>query len=155
MSLYIVPCTIGEAQQFISEYHRHHPNLQGALFAVAVASMDWKDTVYEDLPRGVATVGRPVSRSLDDGWTVEITRVAVLPNTPNACSMLYGACRRAAIALGYKRVVTYTLASEPGTSLRGAGFRVVADVRGETWNRPDRPRVDRSPLQNKLRWEGI
>ncbi len=151
--MYIVPITIREAQFFVDEHHRHHAAPQGALFAIAVASEEWRKTVYEDRPRGVAIVGRPVSRALDDGWTVEITRVAVLPNTPNCCSMLYGACRRAALAMGYKRVITYTLASESGASLRGAGFRVVADVRGESWNRPNRPRVDTHPLQDKFRWE--
>lgn len=155
MSLYIVPLTIREACVFVGEHHRHHAAPQGAIFAIGVADTDWQKTAYEDHPRAVALVGRPVSRHLDDGWTVEITRVCALPNTPNACSMLYGACRRVALAMGYKRVVTYTLASEPGSSLRGAGFRVVADVRGENWTRPSRPRVDESPRQDKLRWEYI
>ncbi len=155
MSLYIVPITIREAQEFVRQWHRHHDAPQGALFAAGVADSEWKSSEHEDRPRGVAIAGRPVSRALDDGWTLEITRVAVMPNTPNCCSMLYGACRRAALALGYKRVITYTLASEPGASLRGAGFRVVADVRGESWDRPNRPRVDTHPLQDKLRWEGF
>lgn len=153
MSLYIVPCTIKEAQQFVLEYHRHNAPPQGALFAIGAADTEWMKTAYEDRPRGVAIVGRPVSRHLDDGWTAEITRVCVLPNTPNCCSMLYAACRRTALGMGYKRLITYTLASEPGASLRGAGFRIVADVRGESWNRPMRPRVDTNPLQDKLRWE--
>lgn len=155
MSLYVVPCTIREAQQFIADYHRHHPMLQGALFAIGLARTDVEKDWQIDKVCAVATVGRPVSRHLDDDWTAEITRVCALPSVPNACSMLYGACRRVALAMGYKRVITYTLASEPGSSLRGAGFRVVADVRGENWDRPSRPRVDCAPLQNKLRWESI
>jgi hypothetical protein len=54
---------------------------------------------------------------------------------------------------GYKRVVTYTLATEAGSSLRGAGFRVVGHVKGRSWNTPSRPRVDTAPLQDKLRWD--
>lgn len=71
----------------------------------------------------------------------------------NACSLLYAAAWRAARALGYRRLVTYILASEPGTSLRAAGWRCVAQTSGGTWDRPSRPRVDLHPLQAKLRWE--
>lgn len=142
--LCVVPCTISDALAFVEQHHRHHRPPRGALFAVAVA-------VGQNV-RGVAIAGRPVSRGLQDGWTVEITRVAT-DGARNACSMLYGACRRAALALGYKRVVTYTLVAESGASLRAAGFRVVADVRGRSWSCPSRPRVDRHPLQAKLRWE--
>lgn len=142
--LAITPCTIGEAQAFVDQNHRHHSAPRGALFAVAVSA--------GALVVGVAIVGRPVARMLDDGWTAEITRCCT-NGTRNACSMLYGACRRAAIALGYGRVVTYTHSTESGASLRAAGFRVVADVRARPWSCPSRPRVDRSPLQAKLRWE--
>lgn len=144
MSLSIVPVTISDALSFVAQHHRHNAAPQGALFAVGCGETEI---------RGVAIVGRPVSRVLQDGWTVEITRCCT-DGARNACSMLYGACRRAAIALGYKRVVTYTLATETGASLRAAGFRVVADTRGRSWSCPSRPRVDKAPLQNKLRWEG-
>jgi len=73
--------------------------------------------------------------------------------TRNACSMLYGAAWRAAKALGYRKLITYTLASEPGTSLRAAGWSVVGEVRGRSWSCASRPRVDKHPLQDKLRWE--
>lgn len=142
----VVPITIGEALHYVSQHHRHHGAPVGALFAIGAADDDYRHI------RGVAIVGRPVARMLQDGWTVEVTRCCT-DGARNACSLLYGACRRAAIALGYRRIITYTMASEPGSSLRGAGFRVVADVRGESWNRPIRPRVDRYPLQEKLRWE--
>ena len=144
MTLHIVPCDIGDAQAFVDQHHRHHKAPRGAKFAVAVAEAH--------RVRGVAIAGRPVSRGLQDGWTIEITRVCT-DGAGNACSMLYGACRRAAIALGYRRVVTYTLRAEGGASLRAAGFRVVADVRGRSWSCPARPRVDKAPHQNKLRWE--
>jgi hypothetical protein len=140
----IVPCTIGDATAFVRQHHRHRRRVTGALFAVAIA---------EGLEvRGVGIAGRPVARGLQDGWTVEIIRVCT-DGARNACSMIYGALRRAAIALGYKRVITYTLATEPGASLKASGFRIVADVRGRSWNCPTRPRVDREPHQAKLRWE--
>lgn len=149
MKLVITPITIREAQAFVDKHHRHHKAPQGALFAVACSSLHAPDPMEV---RGVAICGRPVARELADGWTVEITRCCTT-GEGNACSMLYGACRRAAIALGFKRVVTYTLASEPGASLRGAGFRVVADVRGLSWSCKSRPRVDTATQQDKLRWE--
>lgn len=102
--------------------------------------------------RGVAIVGRPVSRHVQDGWTCEVTRLAT-DGAKNACSMLYGAAWRAARALGWRRMVTYTLATEPGTSLVAAGWRVVGQTDPESWSRKDRPRVDHAPLQAKLRWE--
>ena len=89
---------------------------------------------------GVVIVGRPVSRHLDDGHTVEVTRLAT-DGSRNACSMLYGAAIRAARAMGYGRIVTYTLASECGASLRAVGFLPVAKVRAETWGREQ----DRAP----------
>jgi hypothetical protein len=101
---------------------------------------------------GVAIVGRPVARGLDDGLTLEITRVCT-DGTPNAASALYGAARRATFALGYRKLVTYTLASESGISLRASGYRVVGEVQGRSWNCASRPRVDKHPLDNKLRWE--
>lgn len=91
------------------------------------------------------------SRALQDGSTVEVTRVCTLGDR-NACSMLLSACRRSAAVLGYRRVVTYTLASEPGTSLWAAGWREVGWVRGRSWNCAARPRADQ-PLHDKRRWE--
>jgi len=116
----------------------------GGLFAVACS--DGEKLV------GVAIVGRPVARHNNDGWTAEVTRVAT-DGTRNACSRLYGAAWRACRALGYKRLITYTLKDESGASLRAAGWRVVAEVSGGSWSRKNRPRVDRHPLQAKLRWE--
>jgi len=102
----------------------------------------------------VAIAGRPVSRLLDDGATVEVTRVCTT-GEPNACSMLYGALCRAAAALGYSRVVTYMLAEEPGTSVRAAGFAFAARVEpAESWSRPSRKRADAGgrPAGAKVRW---
>jgi len=115
--------------------------------------------VENDHVCGVAIVGRPVARMLQDGFTAEIVRVAT-DGTYNACSKLYAACRNAAKALGYRRVFTYTLASESGASLRAAGF-VVDEVLPprETWSTPSRPRHqtdlfgnERRPPEAKVRW---
>ena len=144
MSLILWPCTRDEANEFVRQHHRHHPPVVGHLFALAAS--DGEGIV------GVAIVGRPVARQLQDGMTAEVTRVAT-DGTKNACSFLYSASWRAARALGWRRLVTYTLATESGASLRGAGWHVVGEVRPESWHRMNRPRVDRAPLQAKLRWE--
>jgi hypothetical protein len=143
--LEIVPCTLRAANAYVKEHHRHHKPPQGARFALAVADEDGS-------LRGVAMVGTPVSRMLADGWTAEVVRVAT-DGCPNACSALYGAAWRAARALGYKRLVTYTLQEEGGASLRGAGWTCIGEAGGGSWSRKSRPRVDEHPLQVKMRWE--
>lgn len=140
----LAPITIKEAARFIKAHHRHHRPPQGGLFAVGVE----RDGVLV----GVAVVGRPVARKADDGRTAEVTRLAT-DGTRNACSMLYGACWRAARALGYQRLITYTLKTETGDSLRGAGWTLVGEAGGGSWSRPSRPREDKHPTQSKLRWE--
>ena len=146
--LTIVPISFREACAYIERHHRHHKPSRGHKYSIAVA-----DEAGEI--RGVCTVGRPVSRHLDDGWTLEVNRVAT-DGCPNACSALYGAAWRAARALGYRKVVTYTLESEGGASLRGAGWRCLGEATtkvGQGWSVPSRPRVDLHPLQQKIRWE--
>ena len=147
VSLTITPVTLGEARVWVDRVHRHHRAPQGGLFAVAVSE--------RALEIGVAIVGRPVARALDDSWTVEITRVAVEEGHPNACSMLYGACWRAARAMGYRKAITYTLDTENGTGIRAAGWKCIAEIMGRSWDTPSRPRVDKHPLQGKLRWETV
>lgn len=146
MALNLQPVTYREACAFIDAHHRHHLPPQGWKFGIAVND---GETVV-----GVVTVGRPVSRHVDDGWTAEVTRCCCLPGHRNAASMLYGAARRAAWAMGYRRLVTYTLASEAGMSLRAAGYREVGRCRGGSWNVPSRPRVQRAPTCAKTLWEG-
>jgi transcriptional regulator with XRE-family HTH domain len=141
--LSLIPLSLQQAFAYIKQHHRHHRPPQGAKFAVGVAA-------GEQLV-GVATVGRPVARGLDDGWTLEVTRVAT-DGTRNAPSMLYGAAWRAARAIGYRRLVTYTLPSESGTSLRGAGWRLLGQTTGGSWSCASRPRQDHHPLGPKLRW---
>jgi hypothetical protein len=146
MSLVLVPISLEEANAFVEAHHRHNAPVPGAKFSVACSR--------DNQIVGVAIVGRPVARPLDDGWTLEVNRVAT-DGSRNANSFLYGAVRRAAWALGYRRLVTYTLKSESGASLRASGYRVVAEITGRSWNCPSRPRVDTHPLQDKLRWESV
>ncbi len=134
-----------DACYWVNQHHRHHPAPQGGLFSVGLAR--------DEEVVGVAIIGRPVDRWNDDDWTAEVTRVAVIEGVKNGCSMLYGACWRACRALGYKRLITYTLDMEPGTSLLAAGWKVVGEVKGRSWNVPSRPRIDKHPLQDKLKWE--
>lgn len=141
----VTPITLKEAHVFVRDTHRHHKPAQGALFAIAASDRD-------GIVRAVAVVGRPVSRHLQDGWTVEVVRLAS-DGAHNACSMLYRAAWRAARALGYRRLITYTLESESGASLRAAGFKVIGQAGGGTWDRKARPRIDTHPTQMKLRWE--
>lgn len=101
---------------------------------------------------GVAIVGRPVARGLDDGWCLEVLRVCTLGDR-NACSMLYATCWRAARAMGYRKLVTYTLKTEPGSSLKAAGWKIVGEVTKRSWDTPSRPRVDRDERQERFRWE--
>ena len=144
MTLEIVPCSLRDAFSFVEQHHRHHTAPKFGLFAIGCA--DGGKIV------GVSIVMRPVSRALDDGFTAEVSRLCT-DGSPNACSKLYAASWRAARAMGYRKLITYVLASESGTSLAAAGWRVVAEVRGRTWNNPSRPRVDKHPLQDKIRWE--
>jgi len=146
MSLRISPISLREANAYIAEMHRHHPPTRGHKFSIAVR--DDQGTL-----RGVAVAGRPVSRMLDDGETLEVLRVAT-DGTPNACSMLYGAVRRAAIAMGYapRNVLTYTLQSETGASLRASGWLCDGPAGGGSWSRASRLRSDNAPLEPKTRW---
>lgn len=145
--LQLQPITYGEACEFIRQHHRHH--IPTTNHIVSVAANDGTKIV------GVVVVGRPVTRNMDDGWTAEIVRCAT-DGTKNAPTFLMGAAWRAIKALGYVKLVTYTLATEPGVSLRAVGFDLAAHVRGDTWDRPNQPnrrRVDKHPTIDKLRWE--
>lgn len=149
MKLTAVPVKITEAMEFVGNFHRHNRPPAGGLFAVGVSN--GVELV------GVAIVGRPVARALDNGETAEVVRCCVTPEAPlGACSFLYARCWQAARALGWRKLITYTLQSESGASLRGAGWRTVAELdagRPQDWqNRAGR---EWHPVtgQAKLRWE--
>jgi len=143
-ALNLQPISFQEACAFIAQHHRHHRPPQGWKFGIAVNN--------GQAVTGVVMVGRPVARHFDDGFTLEVTRMAT-NGMHNVCSMLYGAAWRACRALGYTRLITYTLSSEPGVSLRAAGWRTVGTTKGRSWNWRGRPRVDRHPTEQKTLWE--
>jgi hypothetical protein len=133
-----------DACAFVSEHHRHHTPSVGHLFSIGA---------YEgERLCGVAVVGRPVARRRDDGHTAEITRLCT-DGTKDAASFLLGRCARAAFALGYQRIGTYTLKREPGTSLAAAGWTLIGETPGKSWSVPSRPRQDRHPIEPKMLWE--
>lgn len=146
MKLELQPITYKEACEFIKQYHRHHLPPQGWKFGIAVN--DGEKVV------GVITVGRPVARFNDNGWTLEVTR-SCTNGTKNVNSMLYGAAWRATRALGFKRLITYILKKESGISLKAAGWKVVGETKGSTWNCKSRPRIDKHPIGQKLLFERI
>lgn len=142
--LEIVPIKQKEANAFVLAHHRHHKPVVGSVFQIACA-VDGKVV-------GVVIVGRPVSRHLDNGWCLEVNRLCTI-GTPNACSMLYSAAWRVAKSLGYRRLITYILDTEKGISLKAAGWKLIGEAGGKSWNVKSRPRVDKSPQQKKLLFE--
>lgn len=142
--LELQPITLKAARKYVADNHRHHQAPQGGKFAIGLN--DGEKLV------GVIIVGRPVARKLDNGWTAEVTRCCT-DGTKNAPSMLYSAAWRAARAMGYKRLISYVLQSEPGTSLLAANWKCVGQAGGGTWNQPSRPRVDKASIEQKTLWE--
>lgn len=148
----IVPMSLSEANEFVANFHRHNKPVQGAKFAIGAS--DGIRLV------GVAIVGRPVARRLDDGITAEVTRCCVLDDAPKgACSFLYSRAWRAWSAQGGCRLLTYTLQSESGASLRGAGWKIVGQSPGWSAGRgwTTRPGREWQTVvgQSKFRWEVV
>lgn len=144
--LALIPISFASASAFVAANHRHHTPPRGHKFSIGAWHRDRDELV------GVVIVGRPVSRHRDDGLTLEVTRLCT-DGTKDAPSFLYGAARRATFALGFTRLGTYTLKSEPGTSLRAAGWTLLGETPGRSWSVPSRPRTDRHPLEPRLLWE--
>jgi hypothetical protein len=144
MSLQLQPITYQEACYFIELHHSHHKPPQGQKFSIG-CNNGFKIV-------GVIVIGRPVARYLDNGYTAEITRCCT-DGTKNAASMLYAAAWRAVKAMGYKRLITYTLENEIGTSLKAAGWKVIGQSKGGSWDRTARPRIDKHPIGQKTIWE--
>lgn len=153
--LEIRPISLKEANAYVDRLHRHNRPVVGHKWSIACYD-------GEEL-HGVAICGRPIGRRLDDGETIEVLRVCA-DGTRNACSFLYGASARAAKDLGYRRIITYILESEPGTSLKASGWTCVErNAGGISWNVKSRPREDseltlfgeiqKQPPQKKQRWE--
>lgn len=147
MSLWVVPASSADVAAWIARVHRNHKPPAGDVFRLAL--VDETGTV-----RGVASVGRPVARMLDDGWTLEVNRVAT-DGVRNGCSLLYGACRRIAWTMGYRKIVTYTLPEEGGASLRAAGWACDGAAGGGEWSVASRPRAASARPDPKLRWSCV
>jgi len=146
VELNIQPISFEEACDFVHDHHHHHEEPPHWKFGCAVNN--------GEQVVGVVTVNRPVARHYCDGWTLEVTRNCT-DGTPNAASKLYAAAWRAARSLGYKRLITYTLAAEEdGTSLRAAGWEVVHETAGGgSWDSKSRPRYTSHPEGQKTLWE--
>jgi hypothetical protein len=134
----IVPLTLAQARRYVAEHHRHNEPPVGHRFSIGLQR--------DDRLVGVVIAGHPVARKADDGRTLELVRLTT-EGDRNACSRLYSAACRAAFAMGYRKVITYTLEEEPGSSLRAAGFtptgkgrRSATPVRStEDADRPEAP----------------
>ena len=149
-TLTLVPMTLRESNDFVEQFHRHNGRTawNGGRFAIGCSNGDGLV--------GVAIVGNPLARAFMDGYTAEVLRVCTNTGEKNVCSKLYGACWRAWKAMGGRRLVTYTLQSESGSSLKGAGWKIVAECKPhkDGWNSSSRER-DWQPIygQLKFRWE--
>ena len=145
--LSLVPVTLREANEFVRQHHRHHKPTVGHKFSIGVQE--------DGRLAGVAICGRPVSRFLDDGCTLEVNRLCT-DGAKNACSMLYGAAVRAARAMGYHKVITYILDSECGASLKASGFVCEGPAGGMEWTGRSKPKDSgQYPHQMKTRWVKI
>lgn len=145
MSLRVIPLTLAQLNEYVEKHHRHHKKVQGHRFSLGA--------VNEHMV-GACSVGRPVARGCDPYLTAEVTRL-VTDGTRNACSLLYSAAARACRAMGFKRIQTYILDNEPGTSLKASGWRMDGVTAGGDWNHSEANagtrRVDQ-PQGPKQRW---
>ena len=142
----VVPLTLQQANELVARLHRHHKPAQGHRFSIGVRAA--ADLV------GAAIVGRPVARGCDQYSTAEVTRL-VTDGTKNACSFLYAACARIAREMGFDRIQTYILESEPGVTLDAAGWTHVATTAGGGWNRSRPNRRTDQPMEPKTRYEKL
>lgn len=140
--LEVRPIGLKTANRFVEANHRHHKKVAGCKFSICACK--------GDVIVGVAICGRPVSRHMDDGTVIEINRLCT-DGTRNACSLLYGACCRIAKEMGYRKIITYILASENGASLKASNFTCEGEAGGEIWT-GERARDNGVPRELKTRW---
>lgn len=138
-----IPLELKEANAFVDEFHRHHDPVVRDKYRIGCE----KDGVLV----GCIQVGRPVARALCDGWTLEVVRLCTT-GEKNVCYFLYSAAARVAKELGYKKIITYILDSEEGSSLKASGWEYEANIRGHSWNTKSRPRKTTAPTCDKQRW---
>jgi hypothetical protein len=127
--LRVVPITLEQANAFVKQFHRHHAPVVGHRWSIGIAN--------GNNLCGVAICGRPVARALPHQTLIEINRLAT-DGTKNACSKLYATCAAIAKLMGFGDIETSILDSEPGTSLRAAGFIFRRTIKGRNWNCPSR-----------------
>ena len=139
----IRPIHLKAANEFVKQYHRHNIPTVGGKFAVSA----WENGSIS----GVAICGRPTARNLDNGFTLEIYRCCT-DGSKNACSILYGACCRIAKAMGSKKIITYTLETENGASLKASGFICEGEAGGRHWTGERKRDYYVAPEQMKRRW---
>ncbi len=145
MNYRIVPVSFRFACNIVAIYHRHHKPPQGHKFSIGL-EVDGNIVA-------VVIVGRPVARGLDDGYTLEITRICTIEDgIKNCISILLGAVCKVGKAMGYIKVITYILEEEHGSSLKASNFTIDGLVRGRSWSCDSRPREDNHPLDNKTRY---
>lgn len=140
-----IPIELKEANEYVQNLHRHHSPVYRDKFRIACIGND-------GLIHGVIQAGRPVSRNLDDGKTIEVVRCCT-DGTKNACSFLYSKVARIAREMGYSKIITYILETEEGTSLKASGWKYEADTQGNrSWDCKSRPRNTSAPTCSKHRW---
>ena len=144
--LTLKPVSLADANSFVALHHRHHRPVRGHKYSLGC--------IADGQLVGVAITGRPVSRYLDDGLTLEVNRLCT-DGTRNACSFLYGAAARAAKAMGYRKIITYILNTEDGASLRAAGWTCAGLAGGKEWTGRRKPSKPLYPAQMKYRYEKI
>lgn len=146
--LYASPVTLKEANEFIAAHHRHHDPVRFHLFSVGCREI--KDGEL----KGVAVVMRPAAPAYNGKPIAEVSRLAT-DGTQNTCSFLLARAANAAFQLGYLIIQTYTLTTEPGTSLAAAGWEWCGERKGAPWNTKSRPRKDTHPIGPKDKWMRI
>jgi len=145
MKFKAIPITLTDANAFVKKHHRHSIPTRGHKFSVGCE--------LEGVLVGVAICGRPIARLADTGRTLEILRVAT-DGTKHANSFLYGLVKRIARQFGFDKIITYTLESESGSSLRAVGAKPESKVRAAEWSRPSRGRQSQKVYkENKIRWK--
>jgi hypothetical protein len=151
MTFAIVPLTLKQANDFVTEHHRHNKKCQGHRFSIGC--------IRDNELVGVAICGRPLSRRLDSQFVLEVLRVCIKDPAPkNACSYLYGRAWRIWQAMGGKKIITYTLASESGSSMKAVGWDKVSETKPLTknqkgWQTRDNRITQPVNYQLKFRWE--
>jgi hypothetical protein len=154
----IVPIKQREANMFVAKHHRHHKPVVGSIFQIGCENGSGLV--------GVAICGRPVAPKIDHKTVIEVNRLCVEEGNANACSKLYAACARIAKEMGYSKIITFTLQSESGVSLRASGWVNEGEAGGKCWNSSkNRTRTQETtdlfgttkkyPNEKKIRWSKI